>query len=69
MTRYVNLLSRKPGDTDWSRRQSFGCFGEGNVDVRPREAAENKAALAAITWQRQEPDTEFRIAVTDTPWH
>lgn len=69
MTRYVHLLARKPGDADWSRRQSFGCFSEGNVDKSAREAAENKAALAAITWQRQEPETEFRVDVTNTPWH
>lgn len=62
---HVYLLSRKPGSDDWSRRQSFGQHAEGSREL---DAARNKAALAAITWQRQEPETEFHVDVTPLPW-
>lgn len=62
---YVYLLSRQAGKTDWVRRQSFG---EHRPGTRTEEEAKAKASLAAIMWQRQEPDTEFRVDVTPDRW-
>lgn len=64
MTIYVRLLSKKEG-RDWSRRQSFGMHSEGDRTIAD---ARMKAMLAAITWQRVEPETEFKIEVSDQPW-
>ncbi len=61
---YVRLLTKKEG-RDWARRQGFGPYASGSREV---EGAKTQAALASMAWQRIEPETEFKIEVSDQPW-